>query len=249
MERAELVCKCKGALCEQPVGGENSLSHENFSCSHNVNLKKSEMSIWRRFFLANLGKSSEQQQVLRTLWVAKISAARTISIFKSTPIWKDFKCQFENDIWDQSRKELCASSKGGEESLSHENFSCSQNSVANAEQPRTYVQQQLFSRDPSYRRDPLYKWKFCLSVCLYFINSTFSIKILQIIPESSQTPHIIHHWREEDFSHDDDNCKDTHKDKYKDKDEDNDRDNTIWDGGSTAPAKQLIPQRTQDFLH
>ena len=27
------------------------------------------------------------------------------------------------------------------------------------------------------------------------------------------------------------------------------RNNTIWDGGSTAPAKQLIPQRTQDFLH
>ena len=24
--------------------------------------------------------------------------------------------------------------------------------------------------------------------------------------------------------------------------------NTIWDGGSTAPAKQLIPHRTQDFL-
>ena len=32
---------------------------------------------------------------------------------------------------------------------------------------------------------------------------------------------------------------------YNDNDIDN---NTIWDGGSTAPAKLLIPHRTQDFL-
>ena len=49
-------------------------------------------------------------------------------------------------------------------------------------------------------------------VCLSVITSTFLIETLQIIPESRQTPHIIHHQKGEDISHD----KDTHKEKYKD---------------------------------
>ena len=52
----------------------------------------------------------------------------------------------------------------------------------------------VFSLDPSYRRGRVYKLKFCLSVCLYVITSTFPFYGLQIIPESCQTPHIIYHW-------------------------------------------------------
>ena len=63
-----------------------------------------------------------------------------------------------------------------------------------------------------------------LCVCLYVITSTFPIWGLHIIPESRQTPHVIHNWKEEDISHDYVTDKDTHKDKYKDKYEDNDKD-------------------------
>merc|ERR1712179_182061 len=63
----------------------------------------------------------------------------------------------------------------------------------------------------------------CLSVCPYVIASIFPIYGLQIIPESCQTPHIIHHWKEDDISDDNDNDKDTHKDKYEDKDKDKDK--------------------------
>ena len=96
--------------------------------------------------------------------------------------------------------------------------------VAGQKLIRLQTEDCVFSLDPSYRRGRVYKLKFCPSVCLSVITSTFSIKTLQIIPESRQTPHIIHHWKEEDISHDDDNDKDTHIDKYKDKDEDNDKD-------------------------
>ena len=51
-----------------------------------------------------------------------------------------------------------------------------------------------FSLDPSYRRGRVYKLKFCVSVCLYVITSTFPFCGLQIIPESCQTPHIIYRW-------------------------------------------------------
>ena len=61
------------------------------------------------------------------------------------------------------------------------------------------------------------------SVYLSVITSTFSIKTLQIIPESRQTPHIIHHWKEDDISHDDDNDKDKDKDKDKDNEKDKDK--------------------------
>ena len=60
----------------------------------------------------------------------------------------------------------------------------------------------------------------CLFVILYVITSTFPIWCLQFIPESCQTPHIIHHWKEDNISDDKDNDKDTHKDKYEDKDKD-----------------------------
>ena len=70
-----------------------------------------------------------------------------------------------------------------------------------------------FSLDPSYRRSRVYKLKFCLFVCFYVITSTFPIWRLQIIPKSCQTPHIIHHWKEDDIN--DENDKDTHKDQYK----------------------------------
>ena len=41
-----------------------------------------------------------------------------------------------------------------------------------------------------------------LSVCLSVIASIFPIYGLQIIPESCQTPHIIHNWKEYDISDD-----------------------------------------------
>ena len=59
------------------------------------------------------------------------------------------------------------------------------------------------------------------SVCHSAIASIFPIYGLQIIPESCQTLHIIHHWKEDDISHDDDNDKDTRK--YKDNDKDKDK--------------------------
>ena len=77
-----------------------------------------------------------------------------------------------------------------------------------------------FSLEPSYRRGRVYKLKFCLFVCLSVIASIFPIYGLQIIPESYQTPHTIHHWKEDDISDDNDNDKDTQKDKYEDKDKD-----------------------------
>ena len=49
------------------------------------------------------------------------------------------------------------------------------------------------------------------------ITSIFPIYGLQIIPESCQTPHIIHHWKEDDISDDKDNDKDKYEDKDKDK--------------------------------
>ena len=67
-----------------------------------------------------------------------------------------------------------------------------------------------FSLDPSYRRGRVYKLKFCLFVCLYVITSTFPFYGLQIIPESCQIPHIMHHWKESDAN---DAQTDTHKDK------------------------------------
>ena len=42
----------------------------------------------------------------------------------------------------------------------------------------------------------------------YCPASTLPIYTLQIIPESRQTPYIIHHWKEEDISYDDNNDKD-----------------------------------------
>ena len=56
-----------------------------------------------------------------------------------------------------------------------------------------------------------------LQMEILFVRNCFNISnlTLQFIPESCQTSHIIHFWKEEGISRDDDNDEDKHKDKDK----------------------------------
>ena len=79
----------------------------------------------------------------------------------------------------------------------------------------------VFSLDPSQPRGRVCQLKICLFVFLSAISSTFPICDLQIIPDTCQTPHIIHQQKEDDISSDNYKHRNTHKHKYKDNDKDN----------------------------